>query len=81
MEYKYNGVKISLYQYDDKYLKRNGGGHINNISIEGYPTLKFGLIVNKMKKEYEYLKERKGNVIIDYVKKVCDGMAKYKKKN
>ena len=81
MGYKYNGVKIHLVSYDDKDLKNVGGGKINDTSIEGYPTIKFGLTLNKMKKEYEYSKEQKSNVIINYIKKVCDGMKRFTNKH
>lgn len=79
--YKHNGVKISLASQDDKDLKKHGGGKINNVPIEGYPTLKFGLTLGNISKEYEYLKGRESNIIANYVKKVCDGLARYHKKN
>jgi hypothetical protein len=73
---KYNGVKIIVKKIEDSDAQKTGGAKINGEDIEGYPTIKFGLTAGGESKEYEYLKERDVDTVIDYVKKVCDGLAK-----
>lgn len=77
---KYNSVKISAKSYESEETEKKGGGaKINGEDIEGYPTIKFALTACDESKEYEYLKERDVDKIVDYVKKVCNGLADYDK--
>ncbi|ATZ80293.1 TRX domain-containing protein [Bodo saltans virus] len=76
---KYNGVNIKIAAFEESELKRESAT-INDNDIEGFPTLKLGLVVGGEKKEYEYLKEKDSDMMVNYVKKVCDGIKNYKKK-
>jgi hypothetical protein len=75
---EYNGVKINIKDSEESRMNR-GEATLNGKEIEGFPTLKFGLVVGGEKKEYEYLKEKDSDKMIEYVKKVCVGIKKYKK--
>lgn len=76
---KYNGVKISVKSYEDKDAQKAGGAKINGEDIEGFPTIKLGLTAGDESKEYEYVKERDVDKIVDYIKKICDGLKDYDK--
>jgi glutaredoxin len=73
---EYKGVKISANEFEEKQLKH--GGKINGKDIDGYPTLKITLEAGKEHKEYEYKKEHDVKTILNYIKKISDGLVKYK---
>lgn len=75
---QHNGVPIILNSFEDSQLqKKQMRATINNQDIEGFPTIKFGLNCNGNSKEFDYSKPRKATIILDYIKRVAEGLASH----
>jgi len=76
---KYKKIRINATEYEHETLSREGGGKINNMEIDGYPTIKIRLShKNKGEKEYNYDKygKRDAQSMTDFLMRLCDEMGK-----
>jgi hypothetical protein len=80
IENTHNSIKIKIEEHEHSELEKKGGGKINGKDIQGYPTIKIKLTCGKEKKEYDfdkYGKERGSDYMTNFIKNVCNGLAKY----
>jgi hypothetical protein len=79
----YKGVNININEYEHAHLEKIGGGKINGIDIDGYPTIRIKLTCDKEEKEYNYEnygKQRNSDYMTKFIKNICKEFANYKKK-
>jgi thiol-disulfide isomerase/thioredoxin len=75
-------VHIKIEEYEHENLSKLGGGKINGVDIDGYPTIKIKLSHGKEEKEYNfdnYGKERNSEYMTKFITNLCNELANYKK--
>jgi hypothetical protein len=72
-------VNIKIEEYEHEKLSKLGGGKINGVDIDGYPTVKIKLSNGKEEKEYNfdnYGKERNAEYMTNFIVNICKELEK-----